>query len=114
MEREPVRGDVVRSTDPFKSGRNRQRPWLVVSNDRHPFADEQCVAAALTTTSRSAAHPLYDEYWETGGTPVDSLVLPWALHSVRFDALEAWQGRLVPSFVDRVVDEAIDYLEDST
>ncbi len=46
---QPELGDVVRSVDPFKLGEDRQRPWLVVNNDLHPFSDEQFVAVAIST-----------------------------------------------------------------
>ena len=46
---QPRRGDVVRSSDPFKLGANSQRPWLIVNNDSHPFGDEQYIAVAITT-----------------------------------------------------------------
>ena len=46
---QPERGDVVRSVDPFKLGGSRQRPWLIVNNDAHPFGDEQYVAVAVST-----------------------------------------------------------------
>ena len=45
------RGDVVRSTDPFKLGTDRQRPWLLVSTDAHPFVTEQCIVVAVSTKS---------------------------------------------------------------
>ncbi|MCH7662231.1 MAG: hypothetical protein IH933_17245 [Euryarchaeota archaeon] len=32
-------GDVVRSTDPFKLGTDKQRPWLILTDERHPFAE---------------------------------------------------------------------------
>jgi mRNA-degrading endonuclease toxin of MazEF toxin-antitoxin module len=106
----PERGDVVRSVDPFKAGESRERPWLIVSNDSHPYGDEQFIAVALTTSSHLPAHPLRDEYWEVGGAPEESFVLPWAVHSPRRETIEAWQGRLTPSFVNRVVDEVVAYL----
>lgn len=46
---QPERGDVVRSVDPFKFGESRQRPWLIVNNDAHPFDDEQYVVVAVST-----------------------------------------------------------------
>jgi hypothetical protein len=46
---QPLRGDVVRSADPFKLGEERQRPWLIVNNSSHPFNDEQFLAVAIST-----------------------------------------------------------------
>lgn len=99
-----TRGDVVRSTDPFKYGTEHQRPWLVINNDRHPFAGEQYVAVAITTKSYTPSIPLDDPVWEIGGVPEDSYVSPWAVHSPRDEDIDHWQGRVRSSFVDDVLD----------
>lgn len=107
----PERGDIVRSVDPFKLGTDRQRPWLIVNNDSHPFADEQCVALAVSTKSYDDSIPLSEAVWETGSVPRESFVSPWAVHSPRVEDLETWQGRVQQPFVDRVVTAARGYLE---
>jgi hypothetical protein len=56
---EPQRGDVVRSTDPFKLGADQQRPWLIVNNNTHPFGDEQHVAVAVSTKRYEVSLPLH-------------------------------------------------------
>jgi len=114
------RGDVVWSADPFKAGDGRERLWLIVSTDRHPFHPEQYVAVAVTTTPLLVSHPLRDRYWEVGGTPKPSYVSPWAVHSPRREDIVAppshpeigdpWQGRLGGSFVDSVVEELVHYV----
>jgi hypothetical protein len=75
---------------------------------------------AVTTTPDLTSHPLRKEYWETGGTPVDSWIEPWAVHSPRREDFapsrnypeitDEWQGRLRESFVDLVVDEVTEYI----
>lgn len=104
------RGDVVRSSDPFKRGTDRQRPWLVINTDRHPFADEQHIAVAVTTKRYDDSIALEDAVWEVGGVPEESFVSPWAVHSPRIEDLVAWQGRVVADFVDEVVDEIERYV----
>jgi mRNA-degrading endonuclease toxin of MazEF toxin-antitoxin module len=99
----PERGDVVRSSDPFKMGADRQRPWLIINNESHPFGDEQFVAVAVSTKGYSASIALSSDAWEVGGVPRDSFVSPWAVHSPRSEDLIAWQGRVEDEFVDRVV-----------
>lgn len=107
---EPDRGDVVRSTDPFKLGNEHQRPWLVVSDDRHPFADEQVIAVAVSTSEYEQSIPLVD-CWEVGGVPRESYASPWAVHSPRIEDFVGWQGRVAPSFVDRVVEKLTSLIE---
>jgi len=107
---EPERGDVVRSADPFKFGTDRQRPWLVVNNSTHPFAEEQHVAVAISTKEYDDSLPLPKDSWEVGGVPRESFVSPWAIHSPRSEDLVAWQGRVTDGFVDEVVSTIETYL----
>jgi mRNA-degrading endonuclease toxin of MazEF toxin-antitoxin module len=108
---QPERGDVVRSTDPFKVGANSQRPWLIVNNDTHPFGDEQYIAVAVSTKEYGDSIALGDDVWEVGGVPEESFVSPWAVHSPRIEDLVAWQGRVTDVFVDDVVAELTSYLQ---
>ncbi|ELZ80319.1 hypothetical protein KU306_03740 [Haloferax larsenii] len=108
---QPERGDVARSSDPFKLGDDRQRPWLIVNNDSHPFGDQQYIAVAISTKEYDDSLPLTDDLWEVGGVPRDSFVSPWAVHSPRKEDFVAWQGRLEEAFVDRVVEHVEEYLE---
>ena len=99
---QPERGDVVRSSDPFKLGENSQRPWLIVNNESHPFGDEHYVAVAISTKEYDDSIPLQSDIWQTGGVPRESFVSPWAVHSPRLEDLIAWQGRVAEAFVDHV------------
>ncbi|WP_458191126.1 hypothetical protein [Haladaptatus sp. NG-WS-4] len=107
---QPERGDVVRSSDPFKLGEDSQRPWLIVNNESHPFGDEQYVAVAISTKEYGDSIPLESAVWKTGGVPYESFVSPWAVHSPRIEDLVAWQGRVTKEFVDHVVDSLETYL----
>jgi mRNA-degrading endonuclease toxin of MazEF toxin-antitoxin module len=107
---QPTRGDVVRSTDPFKLGTARQRPWLIVNNDAHPFDDEQFLAVAVTTKEYEQSLALSGDVWTVGGVPRESFVSPWAVHSPRVEDVVAWQGRVTDGFVTRVIDELESYL----
>lgn len=108
---QPERGDVVRSADPFKLGNDRQRPWLIVNNDSHPFDSEQYIAIAISTKEYADSLALEAEVWEVGGVPRESFVSPWAVHSPHTEDLVAWQGRVRDDFVDHVVDELELYLQ---
>ncbi|AGB30217.1 hypothetical protein C488_05387 [Natrinema pellirubrum DSM 15624] len=107
----PERGDIVRSQDPFKLGTEKQRPWLIVSNERHPFSGEQYLAVAVSTNRYERSIALDSEVWEIGSVPRESFVSPWAVHSPRREDMIAWQGRVTDSFTDRVIDELHRYLE---
>ena len=107
---QPERGDVVRSSDPFKLGESSQRPWLIVNNELHPFSDEQYVAVAISTKEYGDSIPLQPDVWKNGGVPRESFVSPWAVHSPRIDSLVTWQGRVTEGFVDQVVDTVETYL----
>jgi len=106
----PERGDIVRSIDPFKLGTERQRPWLIVNNDSHPFGNEQHIAVAVSTKEYGDSLPLREDSWEVGGVPRESFISPWAVHSPRSEDLVAWQGRVTEEFVGRVIDSLETYL----
>ncbi len=107
---QPTRGDVVRSVDPFKLGSDRQRPWLIVSTDSHPFGDEQYIAVAVSTKAYTDSLALTTDVWTVGGVPRDSFVSPWAIHSPRAEDFVAWQGTVTEAFVQRVVRQLTEYL----
>lgn len=107
---QPERGDVVRSQDPFKLGTDKQRPWLLVNNETHPFNNEQYLAVAISTKQYEQSLQLQSDVWEIGGTPRESYVSPWAVHSPRHEDIVSWQGRVTEAFTDRVVSELAGYL----
>jgi hypothetical protein len=69
------RGSVVVGENPFS--RAIARSYLVVSNDQHSFADEECICLGVTTTERERAVSLSGEY-VGGGLPIESYVTPWS------------------------------------
>jgi len=107
---QPERGDVVRSSDPFKLGADRQRPWLIVNNEAHPFGGEQYIAVAISTKAYDDSLALSEAVWKIGGVPRESFVSPWAVHSPRSEDFVAWQGRVTDAFVGQVVEELETYL----
>lgn len=111
---QPDRGDVVRSADPFKLGASKQRPWLIVNNDAHPFGAEQSIAVAISTKAYDESLALTPAVWDVGGVPRESFVSPWAVHSPRREDIVAWQGRVTERFTDRVVERVEDYLSSPT
>ncbi|MFC3477002.1 hypothetical protein [Halobacterium litoreum] len=63
---QPERGDVVRSSDPFKLGEDSQRPWLIVNNESHPFNDEQFLAVAVSTKEYRDSLVMSSDNWDVG------------------------------------------------
>jgi mRNA interferase MazF len=55
----------------------------VISNSRIPFADEESIAAVVTTTSRDEAIELTDDRFERGELPRRSYVSPWTLVTLK-------------------------------
>lgn len=84
---------------------------LVVNNRTHPFADEQHIAVAVSTSEYGPSIPLTADVWEVGGVPRESFVAPWAVHSPREEDIVAWQGRVEGSFIDNVADELAGYVQ---
>jgi mRNA-degrading endonuclease toxin of MazEF toxin-antitoxin module len=107
----PTRGAVVRSVDPFKLGADAERYWLVISNETHPFGDEQVIAVTLTTVAHDPALAIPDDAWVEGGVPRESVVSPWGVHSFHVETITEQVGRLDESFVDEVVAAMRGYVE---
>ena len=88
-----------------------ERPWVVVSNRRHPFEDEECVVVAVTTTERESVVPLDDGDFSEGGVPRTSYVSPWFVTTRKTTSLNEKQGQLTDETFERVHVEVLRYLE---
>lgn len=98
------RRDVVYGADPFKSG-DTARPWLVISNDTHPFHDEQSIVQPLTTRSwHDGLIPIPDDPRLEGGTPTPSRIVPWTVETIDHTDVRYRHGRLAAHIVDESVD----------
>jgi len=98
-----VRGDVRWGPAPHKSS-PAYRPWLVVSDDTHPFAGEECLAVAQTTTDHDDSITLPDDGWALGGSDVQSFASPWYLTTIKTRTFDRHQGRLDPSLVSQIAE----------
>lgn len=108
-----VRGDVVWASDPFKPAQGNPRPWLIVSTDRLPYANEESIGVAFTTRFH---HPgslaIPREAWIRGEPRQPSHVLPWTIATLKDGFhIVGKQGAVVDAFTDRVVAAAISYLD---
>lgn len=104
-----TRGSVHWGPAPHKSS-PAYRPWLVVSTDDHPFADEECIAVALTTTAHDDGIAVPDDAWTAGGSRKRAFASPWYLTTVKTSTFDRQQGTLDDDFVDRVARAVHEYV----
>jgi len=102
------RGVVVKGPDLFDD--NSFRPYLCLSDDTHPFDDEEALYAAITTTRRAVAIPLADDDFVSGGLPRDSYVNPWTVVSIRHADMDEKEGRLTEATLEKIAQETAGYL----
>jgi mRNA-degrading endonuclease toxin of MazEF toxin-antitoxin module len=102
------RGAVVAAGDPF--GNSSNRPYVVLSNDTHPFGDQEQVAAVVTTTDRSRAVELSDGDYTKGSLPRQSYVSPWNPMTIKDSMVHRHVATVSESVVGDVVDELVSYV----
>lgn len=107
------RGEVVWAPDPFKTDGGNPRPWLVVSGEQVPYAEEESIAVAFTTQSH---HPgsfaVPSKAWIRGEPGQGSHVLPWTVATLKDDVhVVGTQGTVTGEFTDRVAAATISYLD---
>ncbi len=86
------------------------RPYVCLSDDTHPFSDEEALYAAVTTTRRAVAIPLTDDDFTTGGLPRESYVNPWTIATIRHADIQHGEGRLVDATIETVAQEVAGYI----
>jgi len=104
-----TKADVIWVTDPFRDS-DDPRPWLVLSDTRHPFHGEEYVCALMTTTDRPEAIPVEASDWISGGSPLTSFVSPWVPMTVKDHAIENKQGTVRRTIARRVAEEVVTYV----
>ncbi|MCG1002009.1 MULTISPECIES: hypothetical protein [Halobacterium] len=102
------RGAVVKGPDLFAE--YDYRPYVRLSDETHPFSDEEALYAAATTTRRAAAVPLTDDDFETGGLPRETYVNPWTVVSIRHADVHKTEGQLVAETIERIAEDAASYI----
>ncbi|WP_152041154.1 hypothetical protein [Salinigranum salinum] len=102
------RGAVVKGPDLFAD--YDYRPYVCLSDDIHPFSDEEALYAAITTTRRAVAIPLTDDDFTSGGLPRDSYVNPWTIATIRHADIQHEEGRLVDATTETIAEEAAGYI----
>lgn len=81
------------------------RPYVIVSDDSHPFYGEEYIGLAVTTTQLDPAMPIDDDSWVRGGLPKRSFIKPWQPTLLKRDDIDDAFGVLRSSVVDRAVAE---------
>ena len=101
-------GGVVIARDPFGAGSDR--PYVIISNDTHPFHGEEYVVTIVTTTERGRAVPLTDETFTKGSLPRQSYASPWNPVTLKDDQIEKHVATIAGNTVDEVVSELMTYI----
>lgn len=103
------RGHVVWHDGLF---RGSGRPWLVLSDDQHPFHGEEYLVAGITTTERPGAITIdAEDAWAVGGLPRSSYVSPWFLTTLKHPDVEQGVGALTEDRLETVTGAVTSYLE---
>jgi mRNA-degrading endonuclease toxin of MazEF toxin-antitoxin module len=103
-----TRGAVVKGPDLL--GDHDYRPYVCLSDDSHPFHDEEALYAAITTTRRAVAIPLDDGDFVSGDLPRESYVNPWTVVVIRHGDMENEEGRLNEATTEKIAEAAAGYL----
>lgn len=102
------RGHVVWHDGLF---RGTGRPWLVLSDDRHPFHGEEYVVAGVTTTERMRSIELGADEWVVGGLPRTSFVSPWFLTTLKHTSIDRGVGMLTAEVTRTISSEAAGFID---
>lgn len=86
------------------------RPWVILSTDEHPFAESECIAAAMTTRRHADGIAVPDDGWIEGGSETQSYVSPWYVATFKYRSFDRRQGRLSEPLVGRVAEELRSYV----
>ena len=102
------RGEVWWGPAPFKA--SASRPWLIVTDDRRPFAHTECTVLALTTQEYVEGIRVPDDAWIEGGADVQSYISPWFATTHKHRDLGDKQGRLDAVVVTKAADALHEYM----
>lgn len=108
MRKEFTRGAVVKGPDLL--GDHDYRPYVCLSDDSHPFHEEEALYTAVTTTRRAVAIPLHDDDFASGSLPRESYANPWTVVVIRHADIENEEGRLVEAKTEQIARDTAEYL----
>lgn len=96
------RGEVVWYPAVFA---DYDRPFLLVSSDRHPYHGDEYVGLAITTSETVGALPIDADAWGLGSLPEPSYIKPWNPAIIKHDMIQGVAGALRTAAVDDAVSE---------
>lgn len=108
MSRPYPRGAVV--VGPDLVGPRNKRPYVLLSDDLHPFYGEEYTAVPVSTTPRELAVELSEECFGEGGLPRRSFAGPWNVVTLKHAMLSKHTGTLTEATIEQLIDEAVRYL----
>lgn len=79
------------------------RPFLLISTDRHPYHGVEYIGLSITTSEIAEALPIEVDAWVIGDLPEASYVKPWNPVIIKEDTIRSVAGVLSSSFVDEAV-----------
>ena len=103
-DQQVARGSAVKGPDLL--GPHDYRPYVCLSTGNPPFRDKEAVHAAVTTTPRSAAIPLAETDFTSGGLPRESYVNPWVLVTIKHADIQGIEGHLAEDTVEQIARKA--------
>jgi mRNA-degrading endonuclease toxin of MazEF toxin-antitoxin module len=103
------RGDVIIGPD-FIGGNNR-RPFVVISNENHPFSSEECLVVLITTTERQESISLPEEKFKQGELPKESYASPWTVTTLKTSAVQEKIGKLNSDTLREISDQVTTYIQ---
>jgi len=101
-----VRGSVVVAADPF--GNTPRRPYLILSDETHPFPGRQYIAVGITTKEYSESIPLADAFVD-GELTRESFVSPWAVVSLRDSQIERAVAKVSEPITDKATHQMAEF-----
>lgn len=102
------RGTIVKGPDVI--GPHQARPWMVVSDDDHPFSSEECLVVAVTTTEREIAIELSEGTFESGSLPEQSYASPWVVTTLKTASIQSTLATLSEDVVTEIAGEIGSYV----
>lgn len=87
------RGDIVWHPTPFKQT-PKERPFLILSDDSHPFHGSEYAVVGLTRTNRPPAIKPQNSDWRVGNPETDSFISPWYVFTIKHADIKRPKGAL--------------------